>query len=141
MFHSFEISPESSEAEALYYHPSNQDVYTVRNFLLSLEILPLEIVDIILEEARYWPRVVTEREVTLSVAASSSDKADNAAWCYLVASPILERYGIVGKEEGLKITTVRQLRQVKFVFESHDQGFGSQYWNIFSSCHDDTYSL
>ncbi len=67
------------------FHPTEPDVHTVRNLLLSFEILPLELVDTILELAEYWPHVYAStngRPVNVEVTPGNAGNAA-AALCVL----------------------------------------------------------
>ena len=102
--------------QKLEFHPTETDVFTVRNFLFSLEILPLELVDVILDLAEYWPRVYAKLEGgdgTLRIEAGTNNSNNGSELCVLTP-PI-----------PLKQDEPMRIRYVKFSMRSHDQGWGN----------------
>ncbi|KAJ7583836.1 hypothetical protein C8J56DRAFT_951990 [Mycena floridula] len=93
-----------SDSEPASYTPSEDDVYAVQKLLLSL--LPFELIDIILDEAQYWP-AIQAKNGTIGIAKSSGPD-NHAAWCWIITPPLKP-----GK-----------YRQVRFMTSSHDQGYG-----------------
>ncbi|KAJ7575952.1 hypothetical protein C8J56DRAFT_974186 [Mycena floridula] len=94
-----------------------EDVHSVRNSLLSSNTLPLELIDKVLDYAKYWPRVTAERwEETRVMAvyrghvASPQSEPFNGTWCYMITPPLEKT----------------MIRQVRFVTESCDQGWADQ---------------
>ena len=61
------------EYENGYYHPSVDDVMTAKDILLGLpkhSLLPLELVDTIIDHAEYWPRTITKTTKEVRVTGS-----------------------------------------------------------------------
>lgn len=101
--------------ENLDFHPTEPDVHTVRNFMLSFEILPLELVDTILELAEYWPHVYAStngRSLDVVEVRVTPGNASNAAAALCVLTLPIPIH-----DEHIRI------RSVKFIMESHDQGW------------------
>lgn len=92
-----------------YHHPTEQDVFTVRGSLI--ELLPLELVNVILDDAEYWPMLASTREVPLGVSSSSGN------WCYLVTPPIPLPH---------EHAPIPRLRRIEFAMSSCDQGWGGE---------------
>jgi len=61
------------EWDNAYYHPSTVDVLTVKDILLALpkrDVLPLELVDTIIDHAEYWPRTIAKTSKQIRVNGS-----------------------------------------------------------------------
>ncbi|KAJ6606884.1 hypothetical protein B0H10DRAFT_2070560 [Mycena sp. CBHHK59/15] len=98
-----------------YHHPTPNDVFEVRKFLLHF--IPAELANIIIDEARYWPRVIAQQEMHVDVSASASP-GNNAFLCYLVTPPI-------PTVEDLESPDVApRVKMVRFTTLSCDQGWG-----------------
>ncbi|KAL0062366.1 hypothetical protein AAF712_010777 [Marasmius tenuissimus] len=98
--------------------PSEDDVVTVR--LLLVQLLPRELVDIIIDEAEYWVRAcIGERNTGLTALAGTSDDF-NCSYCYLLTQsiPLSEN-----TENDVRKRPVR-VQQIIFTTTSHDQGWG-----------------
>ncbi len=90
--------------------PSDDDVIAVKLILNSY--LPVEIIDDILDFAQYWARIRERRRIETGAETVPTGEAfPKAEWCYLVSPPIPQD---------------AQVRLVKFVIESCDQGFGGE---------------
>ncbi len=90
--------------------PSDDDVIAVKLILNSY--LPVEIIDDILDFAQYWARIRERRRMETGAETVPTGEAfPKAEWCYLVSPPIPQD---------------AQVRLVKFVIESCDQGFGGE---------------
>jgi len=94
--------------ESTDFAPTDNDVYAVRNDFLHF--LPLELVDLILETAQYWPCISVKRASRLVVAANDHT-SNNVAAYYLVTPPIREKRSM-------------HIKMVKFTLKSCDQGWG-----------------
>ncbi|KAJ3877408.1 hypothetical protein F5879DRAFT_978334 [Lentinula edodes] len=105
-------------AESASYngHPTEQDVVDVREFMLSF--LPIEIIDLILDFAEYWPCLRVDSNSEIEAVASSTITLE-ATWLYLISPPIPPRE-ISGTD-----SRHRRIRKVTFEMESHDQGWTS----------------
>lgn len=90
------------------FTPRDNDVYAIRNDLLHF--LPLELVDIILDTAQYWPCFSVKSTRRLVVAASDYT-SNNVAAYYLVTPAIREKRSM-------------HIKMVKFTLKSCDQGWG-----------------
>jgi hypothetical protein len=115
-----ELEGESSSASVSLpgcHHPTPDDVFAVRDCLLHF--LPLEVVDMILDTATYWPRITASRR-TILVASASRGQANNADWCYLVTPPIPQREHQEGEDTEIRT----KIKRVCFCFSSCDQGWG-----------------
>ncbi|KAF7328668.1 hypothetical protein MSAN_02468400 [Mycena sanguinolenta] len=98
------------------YHPSSpDDVFQVRRCLLNF--LPPELVNTILDEAEYWPRIRSTRNQLLVVHASSSSD-NNASLRCLVTPPFPASQALGGPSARLRV------KRVKFDIVSNDQGWG-----------------
>ncbi|KAE9404691.1 hypothetical protein BT96DRAFT_813259 [Gymnopus androsaceus JB14] len=102
---------------AFSHTPTENEVNTVRYMLC--DFLPLELVDIIIEDAEYWPCLYSKQDLKIKVEASKAPgPAFKSAWCYLISSPIP---GIVSQESSEPESIARK---VVFEIQSHDQGWG-----------------
>lgn len=99
------------------HHPTPSEVSDVRQILLHF--LPVELADMIIEDAEYWARIIVRRDIKL-VASASKGRANIATWCYMVTPPIpsLE----MGSDDMESRPTM--VRKVKFWTRSCDQGWG-----------------
>ena len=97
--------------------PTPDDVFAVRRFLLAF--VPVELANLILNEANYWPKATWsfEPENPLIVFASDNRWSDAASCCLLTPKLCDLLYG--GKVERYKIKTIC------FKTMSHDQGWCS----------------
>ncbi|KAF9473595.1 hypothetical protein BDN70DRAFT_997565 [Pholiota conissans] len=92
-----------------YYHtPTPQDVYSVRHNLLHF--LPAELVNIIIEEAKYWPKISCQFKPIFELRVT-----ENEPRCRLV-SPVIS-----GPAD-----FPNRITEVHFKIESHDQGWGGE---------------
>lgn len=96
------------------YYPTEEDVHAAHDLLLNF--FPVELANIILEQAEYWPMIGIERDDHIDVPASLNQTL-NTSLCYLFTPPILE--DIADATEG-----IRKIRKVMFEVTSHDQGWG-----------------
>lgn len=111
-----------TDPRSIYYHRDG-DVRVVRQLLLHH--LPLELADIILDLAMYWPRVVSHN-TQMRVARASHQPRDDASFVYLVTPPIppfsqmndTDDTGMYGGDRPAKV------HMVQFSLTSHDQGWG-----------------
>ncbi|GLB40882.1 hypothetical protein LshimejAT787_0900970 [Lyophyllum shimeji] len=90
------------------FTPADDDVHAVRDDLLHF--LPLELVDIILDTAGYWP-CLSARSTRHTIVAADDLTSNNAADYYLVTPAIPEEQ-------------CTHVKMVKFTLESCDQGWG-----------------
>jgi len=118
----FASKPSSDEVK---YHapspeaPTPKDVFTVRRYLLVK--VPAELANIILNEARYWPKVSCgfTSMGSYRVVSATGVKPDASACCLL--SPVLGEWMIGnGALQSFKVKAVR------FTILSHDQGWASE---------------
>ncbi|KAF5365277.1 hypothetical protein D9758_005350 [Tetrapyrgos nigripes] len=93
--------------------PSEDGVEAVREILL--EFLPLELVDIILDTAEYWPCVYASQESRIIAR-------NNEPWCYLITPPIPTSQSSNPDEKQRH----RRVREIRFRLNSHDQGWGGE---------------
>ena len=100
-----------------HYCPTPEDVFEVRNFLLAY--VPAELANLILNEAKYWPKATLSfvPEKTLEVAASRN-QSNNAHVCCLVTSKLCDLL-YAGEDGSYKIKTIC------FKIVSRDQGWCS----------------
>ncbi|KAF8650933.1 hypothetical protein AX16_005031 [Volvariella volvacea WC 439] len=96
------------------YIPSEQHVKSVR-YLLQY-FLPLELVDLIIEDAEYWPRLHSERSERITVAAADEIPSLKSVWCYLVSPPVPDPIQALGESK---------TRRIEFKVQSHDQGWAT----------------
>ncbi|KAF8647546.1 hypothetical protein AX16_006635 [Volvariella volvacea WC 439] len=90
------------------HHPSPEDVSQVRKHLVKLA--PIELADVILQEAEYWPRIISHVKEDIRIQALGPD-----VWnVYLVSEPI-PKLGTGG--------SAAQVERVRFEIKSHDQGW------------------
>ncbi|EAU86681.1 hypothetical protein CC1G_07339 [Coprinopsis cinerea okayama7 len=95
--------------------PTEQDVLAVEGYLLPY--LPIEVINIILDEAEYWPHLICSRESDPPrrvIASASPDH--NMSVCYLI-SPKISEYCLTRR-------TKLKVRRIVFHTLSHDQGWG-----------------
>ena len=100
-----------------HHCPTPEDVFAVRRFLLAF--VPVELANLILNEANYWPKATLsfEPENPLVVEASIQRRF-NAHACCIVTSKLCDLlYG--SKDGSYKIKTIC------FKIVSHDQGWCS----------------
>ncbi|KAE9392943.1 hypothetical protein BT96DRAFT_829998, partial [Gymnopus androsaceus JB14] len=74
----------------------------------------LELIDLILEYAEYWPCIRCDSNCEIDAEASRTI-SNEAAWLYLMSPPIPP------KDESKH----RRIRKITFQMESHDQGWAS----------------
>jgi len=116
---SYLSAPVDDEPSSLSYYPRSQDdVFVVR--LLLIDFVPLEIADIIIEMAQYWPKMSSRIDRTLSVTASRSER-NNASCCCLVTQRIPKRKLHPGEDPEISMKV--RPRIVRFLMKSHDQGW------------------
>ena len=79
------LNPGSSSS--VFESPSPNDVLEVKNVLLKAFDLPLELVDVIIDYAEYWPRTsVSTAGETLAVGGDGNPRED----VFVVSSSMLE---------------------------------------------------
>jgi hypothetical protein len=100
----------SNDADSNYYPSAPDDVFRVRSFLTNF--LPPELVNTILDDAQYWPRIRSRRDRFLLVDASSS-----ALRC-LITPPFPPYEALGGPAARLRV------KLVTFDIYSNDQGWG-----------------
>ncbi|KAF8176375.1 hypothetical protein K438DRAFT_1607571 [Mycena galopus ATCC 62051] len=105
----------SHDSDSDYYPSSPEDVFQVRRFLVNF--LPQELVNNVLDEAKYWPRIRSNRDRVLVVDASPRNKNDASLRC-LVARAFLVSEALGGPLARLRV------KLVEFDIFSHDQGWG-----------------
>jgi len=99
--------------------PTPKDVFIVRRYLLVK--VPAELANIILDEARYWPKLSCRTITSMSscrFVRATGEKPDASACCLL--SPVLGEWMIGNGALSGKIKAVR------FTILSHDQGWASE---------------
>ena len=124
-------------------HPLEWEVLYLRRCLLFF--IPVELVDLIIEHAQYWPRTSSfaayEPDCTLSATEDSANR-NNSYWFYVQCGPVdLEerdrtiqefREKLLGKKvsnmtaEKEKPKAIRKVKKVVFRIWSHDQGWGAE---------------
>jgi hypothetical protein len=73
----------------VFQSPSPNDVLEVKNVLLKVSNLPLELVDVIIDYAEYWPRTsVSTAGETLAVGGRGNPRED----VFVVSSLMLETF-------------------------------------------------
>ncbi|KAJ6598163.1 acyl-CoA N-acyltransferase [Mycena vulgaris] len=95
-----------------YYPSSPSDVFQVRRILV--DFLPPELVNIIIDDAKYWPRLACARGPAWVSASSTPD--NNAALRCLVTPA----FDVGGPGTHLRVKSVR------FEIASRDQGWGGE---------------
>lgn len=131
------------------FYPSLEDVSQVRDMLCRLwstssttstaskrrsVVLPDEVIDIILDEAEYWPSVVTRLNTTPFVIAADGDTEclTTPPLCYCLAKgrQQKEEKSSTSAEEGapqiLLHRGIHPCRKIVFDISSHDQGWGGE---------------
>ncbi|KAF9072103.1 hypothetical protein BDP27DRAFT_1418455 [Rhodocollybia butyracea] len=93
--------------------PSDKDVENVRYLLRTL--LPLELADLVIEYAEYWPCLHSESPFKIRLEAKTA-LGLKAAACYLLSLPVPD----VPTRKGLQIL---QVRRIEINLRSHDQGW------------------
>ena len=104
--------------------PTPDDVFAVRSFLLAF--VPVELANLILNEANYWPKATLSFEPKNPLMVFASDNQygnDNAAFCCLLTPKLCDLL-CGGKVEPYRIKTIC------FKTVSRDQGWCSN--GIFS---------
>ncbi|KAJ7444608.1 hypothetical protein B0H11DRAFT_1747270 [Mycena galericulata] len=111
------LEPNSTRQPPSHYSPSSpQDVFKVRH--LFLRFLPPELVNTILDDAEYWPRILAARDTSMTLTAASSPE-HNAARSYLVTPPFPSIRELGGPGARLRV------KRVEFYILSGDQGWSS----------------
>ncbi|KAH8701087.1 hypothetical protein BGW36DRAFT_357716 [Talaromyces proteolyticus] len=114
------------------FYPSIEDVVNIRDLLhrlgLKRQAIPNEIVDMIIDEAEYWPSVVTTLETTPYVVRSDEDREclRTPPLCFSLEEGSKENESS-GKEEQPQTLLHRGIhpcRKIVFDITSHDQGWG-----------------
>ncbi|KAF9072104.1 hypothetical protein BDP27DRAFT_1321082 [Rhodocollybia butyracea] len=95
--------------------PSEKDVENVRHLLRTL--LPLELVDLAIEYAEYWPCLHSESPFRVRFEAEAAPGL-KIAYCYLLSLPIPN----VSTRKGLQIP---QVKRIEIHLQSHDQGWAT----------------
>jgi len=95
--------------------PNDFELFTVRSFLLRF--LPLELADVILDTAEYWPVVAEETHTAIDVVSNFTNDNNAGQYC-LVTPPVPFKVR--------DCDVVPRLRCVKFKLLSNDQGWGGQ---------------
>ena len=95
--------------------PTERDVFDAKKTLT--DYLPLELANIILDDAEYWPVLICHNESTpaRSVAAMSFPH-HIASYCYFISPKIPETSGLDGSQFKVK--------RILFRICSRDQGWG-----------------
>ncbi|TFK18850.1 hypothetical protein FA15DRAFT_709496 [Coprinopsis marcescibilis] len=98
--------------------PEEEDAYQVQEILLGFS-LPLELVQVILDEAEYWPRLICQRESEphLLQVNTTPENDHFGTRCYLI-SPKIPEFSKSGKSRIL-------LRRIVFHTFSRDQGWST----------------
>ena len=99
--------------------PTPGDVFAVRGFLLAF--VPAELANLILNEAKYWPKATMIFEPEDPLVIEASHQGNNAHVRCLVTSRLCDL--LYGSEDGLY-----KINAVCFKIVSHDQGWCS---NVF----------
>ncbi|KAJ7489092.1 hypothetical protein FB451DRAFT_1024550 [Mycena latifolia] len=107
--------PKQPRSDTPYYPSSPSDVFEVRRFLVNF--LPPELVNTIIEEAKYWPRIACAEEL-IEVHASAPDY--NSAVRCLVTPPLPTCEELGGPDARMRV------KLVNFEILSHDQGWGGE---------------
>ncbi|KAK7047180.1 hypothetical protein VNI00_006846 [Paramarasmius palmivorus] len=97
--------------------PTEENVVAVR--LILLDHLPRELVDVIIDDAQYWPRIRVERSLIVTATAM-----DNADWCYLVTPRLFVDAEEDSNADEADLKRPRRINSVTFTTKSHDQGWG-----------------
>lgn len=130
------------------FYPSLEDVSQVREILCRLwstssssatskrqsVMLPDEVVDIILDEAEYWPSVVTKLNTTPFVIAADGDREclKTPPLCYSLVKDkhkTQEESSSTAEQSAPQILLHRGIhpcRKIIFDISSHDQGWGGE---------------
>ena len=103
----------SGDTEASLRSPSVDDVFAVRHDLTRF--VPLELADMILENAMYWPKVSASRAERKTVVAWYNSFNNNVTVYYVVTPSIPYR--------DIQNGQIR-VRKVRFLLESHGRGWG-----------------
>ncbi|OXV08955.1 hypothetical protein Egran_03283 [Elaphomyces granulatus] len=125
-----------------YYYPSIGDVLKTRAILHQLANcngvgIPIELVDMIIDEAEYWPSILTEMPRSISIMK------DNDRQC-LLTPPLC--YDLVGSDSSFPSSSPKLLPhrsphpccKIVFTIQSHDQGWGGEpgstgsYWGSYT---------
>jgi hypothetical protein len=95
--------------------PTERDVLDVKKTLM--DHLPLELVDVVLDDAEYWPVLICHNESTpaRSIAAMSFP-LHNASYCYFISPKVPETSYLAGSRF--------KVRKILFRICSRDQGWG-----------------
>lgn len=108
-------SSTSTTRRAQDHHcPTPEDVLAVRSLLLAF--LPAELVNLILDEAEYWPKVTLGFKEEQPLALHARDQGNNATVCCLV-TPKLRDLIDSDVDQPIKV------KVVCFEIVSHDQGW------------------
>jgi hypothetical protein len=98
------------------FYPTEDDFLAVRADLLKF--VPLELVQLFLTTAQYWPRICTKRSVQSFIRATALTNFEGET-CYLVSDPVPAL--AISPDSDRK----RKIEMIRFVTESHDQGWTS----------------
>ncbi|EDR00465.1 uncharacterized protein LACBIDRAFT_313370 [Laccaria bicolor S238N-H82] len=103
------------------YHPSSEnEVLHVQQTMMNF--VPVELADLIVDYAQYWPRLASCREanppITINSTSGSGGVLNDAYQFYLVTDRPIPEWS----DSNLKV--VRKVRKVVFRIWSHDQGWG-----------------
>ncbi|KAJ3721845.1 hypothetical protein C8R42DRAFT_668598 [Lentinula raphanica] len=95
-----------------------EDVLTVGE-LLHRKSLPPELIELIIEEAEYWPRIHSERTNDIVVRTRVlAEVGYKAAWCYLLSPPLP---ALLAERNKMP----QKARRVTIKIQAHDQGWAS----------------
>lgn len=106
------------------YHPSSEnEVLHLQQTLMNF--VPAELADLIIDYARYWPRLASCREANPPAKIDSTSDSvgvlNDAYQFYLVTDPSIPGW----RDSDLKV--VRKVRKVVFRIWSRDQGWGGDH--------------
>lgn len=123
-------SDEQSQATTRtgHYIPTPSDVHTLRTLLslpshTCLPALPVELVDIIIDLAQYWPRVRARADYRMVAQA-------DANVCYLTTPPFAAAWRAQSDSHSSdsdseeEVGPPPKIQRIVFELESHDQGWG-----------------
>ena len=133
-------------------HPLEWEVLYLRRCLLFF--IPVELVDLIIEHAQYWPQTSSFIEYKPDFTLSATSAKNNSHWLYIQCGPVdMEerdraiqefREKMLGKKKWYwfkfsrkekvsntpadkeKPKAIRKVKKVVFRIWSHDQGWGAE---------------